>query len=115
MSGIKPIPAELLNDWAVLLTPTANGYNEETLSGVRIVRTSKITDYAAGNARDCTEIVMYYDCVNSSPGGMEFSAGQSLAYCGETYEITQAELFSGTEPHHYRVKARKTGGEYRPE
>lgn len=115
MSGIKPIPAELLNDWAVLLTPTEYGYSEKDLIDVRIVRTSKITDYAAGNARDCTEIVMYFDCVNSYPAGIDFSAGQSLVYRGEVYEITQAELFSGTEPHHYRVKARKTGGKYRPE
>lgn len=115
MSGIKPIPAELLTECVQLLTPTANGYSEEELIDVRVVRTDKIADLAADRARDCTEIIMYYDCVNSSPADVEFHAGQSLVYRGETYGITEAELFSGAEPHHYRIKAGKTGGEYRPE
>ena len=55
---------------------------------------------------------MYFDCVNSSPSGTEFAAGQSLEYCGETYEVVSAELFAGEDPHHWRVKARKTGGEH---
>ncbi len=115
MSGIKPIPAELLTECALLLTPTANGYSEESLTDVRVVRTDKITDFAAERSRDCTGIIMYFDCVNSFPADAEFHAGQSLVYRGETYEITEAELFSGAEPHHYRIKAGKTGGEYRPE
>lgn len=115
MSGIKPIPAELLTDSAVLLIPTASGHRAQPLEDVRIVRKSAITDYTAGRTRDFTEIVMYFDCENSYPADAEFCAGQSLEYCGETYEIVQAELFSGTAPHHYRVRARKTGGTFRPE
>lgn len=112
MNGVKPIPAELLTDSAVLLTPTGSGYSSETLDSVRIVRVSAITDYTTGRTRDCTELVMYFDCVNSSPSGTEFVAGQSLEYCGETYEVVSAELFAGEDPHHWRVKARKTGGEH---
>lgn len=112
MNGVKPIPAELLTDSAALLTPTESAYIRETLDDVRIVRVSAVTDYTAGRARDCTELLMYFDCVNSSPAGTEFSAGQSLEYCGEEFEIISAELFSGEGPHHWRVKARKTGGEY---
>lgn len=112
MNGVKPIPAELLTDSATLLTPAASGYTRETLRNVRIVRLSAITDYAAGRARDCTELLMYFDCVNSSPADTEFSAGQSLEYCGEEFEIVSAELFRGEGPHHWRVKARKTGGEF---
>ena len=112
MNGVKPIPAELLTDSAVLLTPASSGYSTETLSDVRILRISAITDYTAGRTRDCTELVMYFDCVNSSPSGTEFTAGQSLEYCGEDFEIVSAELFCGEDPHHWRVKARKTGGEH---
>ncbi len=112
MNGVKPIPAELLTDSAVLLTPSGSGYSRETLDDVRIIRTSAITDYSAGRTRDCTEIVMYFDCVNSAPYGTEFAAGQSLECGGEVFEIVSAELFSGEEPHHWRVRARKTGGEY---
>lgn len=115
MSGIKPIPAELLTDSAVLSIPTASGYSSEQLTDVRIIRTSKITDYAAGNARENTEIVMYFDCVNSSPADSEFTAGQTIAYCGEDFEITKAELFAGSQPHHWRITARKTGGIHRAE
>ena len=74
MNGVKPIPAELLTDSAVLLTPTGSGYSSETLDSVRIVRVSAITDYTTGRTRDCTELVMYFDCVNSSPSGTEFAA-----------------------------------------
>ena len=97
MNGVKPIPAELLTDGAVLLTPTGSGYLRDNLDSVRIVRVSAITDYTTGRTRDCTELVMYFDCVNSSPSGTEFAAGQSLEYCGETYEVVSAELFAGED------------------
>lgn len=115
MSGIKPIPAELLTDSAELLTPAASGYKREQLTDVRIVRVSSMTDYAAGNARESTGIVMYFDCVNSYPADADFTAGQTIVYCGENFEVTKAELFAGTEPHHWRVTARKTGGSHRAE
>lgn len=115
ISQAKPIPPELLTDYAILLVPTSSGYRETELSCVRIQRTSAVTDYAAGRTRDCTELVMYYDCVNSYPDGVEFAAGQTIRYCGENYEITKAELFSAPEPHHYKITTRKTGGEFRQE
>ena len=61
MNGVKPIPAELLTDGAVLLTPTGSGYLRDNLDSVRIVRVSAITDYTTGRTRDCTELVMYFD------------------------------------------------------
>lgn len=113
MSGILPIPSALLTDSALLRTPSGDGYKSTRLEYVRIVRTSGMTDYTAGRVRDCTEIVMYYDCVNSYPEEVVFSAGQLLEYCGEEYELVQAELFAGEVPHHYRIKARKIGGQFR--
>lgn len=110
--NVAPIPAELLTDSVTLLTPAASGYSEQLLSGVRIVRTSSVTDYTSGSSGDTTEIVMYFDCVNSTPADTEFSAGQSLKYCGEMFEIVQAVLFAGEQPHHYRIRAKKTGGEH---
>ncbi len=114
MSGILPIPSELLTDSAVLKTPSGAGYKTTHLEYVRIIRTSEVTDYTAGRVRDCTEIVMYYDCVNSYPEDVVFSAGQLLEYCGEEYELVKSELFAGEEPHHYRITARKTGGAFSP-
>lgn len=113
MSGIRPIPAELLMDSALLLTPSASGFDREELTDVRILRVSSITDSAAARVSDCTELVMYFDCVNSSTAGTEFCAGQLLEYCGEVFSLIRAELFAGEQPHHYRITARKTGGEFR--
>ena len=115
MSALKPIPAELLTDCAVLRTPAEGDYTDEDIIDVRIVRTNAITDYTAGRTRDCTELVMYFDCESSYPQDVEFAAGQTIVYCEESYEITSVELFSGTAPHHYRIKARKTDGTFRAE
>lgn len=110
--NVKPIPAELLTDSVTLRTPTASGYSDQTLYDVRIIRTSAVTDHLVTHTRERSEIVMYFDCVNSSPADTQFSAGQSLLYCGEIFEIIEAVLFAGEEPHHYRVKGRKTSGEH---
>ena len=84
MSALKPIPAELLTDCAVLRTPTAGGDTTTDIIAVRIVSRNATT-----------------------------AGGRTILYCGESYEITSAELFSGTAPHHYRIKARKTDGTFR--
>lgn len=108
---VKPIPSELLTDSITLLTPTDTGYSEEELSGVRVIRTSAVTDYLTSHARDKSELLVYFDCENSSPSGTEFIAGQSVEYCGETYEIVESTLFSADAPHHYRIRCRKVSGE----
>lgn len=108
---LKPIPAELLTDSAELLTPTDSGYDSEELENVRIIRTGAMTDYAAGYARENTQITMYFDCVNSLPADAEFSVGQLIAYNEEKYEITKTELFAGESPHHRKITARKVNGE----
>ncbi len=111
--NIRPIPAELLTDSVTLRTPAASGYSDQLLSDVRIIRTSEVTDHLVTHTRERSEIIMYFDCVNSFPADTQFAAGQSLLYCGEIYEIVEAVLFAGEEPHHYRVRGRKTGGEHR--
>ncbi len=110
---VKPIPSSLLTDSITLITPTAASVSEQLLTDVRVIRTSAVTNHLASRMRDISEIVVYYDCENSCPTGVEFCAGQSLAYCGELYEITEAILFAGEQPHHYRIKARKTSGAFR--
>ncbi len=109
---VRPIPSELLTDSVTLLTPEASGYSEQELDCVRVIRTSAVTDHLVTHARDCTELVVYFDCTNSEPAGTEFNAGQSLRYCGELFEIVEAALFYGEKPHHYRIRAKKTGGEH---
>lgn len=108
MNFIKPIPAELLTDFVTLITPTKRGEASELITDVRVIRKDKLSE---NPARDTSEITVYYDCVNSSPGGIEFKIGQSLVYLDERYEITQTELFQAITPHHFRIKAVKIIGE----
>lgn len=109
---IAPIPIELLTDSVTLLTPTDSGYSSTVLGNVRVIRTSTVTDHLVTHTRDRSELVVYFDCVNSTPAGTEFNAGQSLEYYGEKYEIVESTLFAGEEPHHYRIRGRKTSGEF---
>lgn len=105
--SVRPIPFSLLNDSLTLLVPTEDGYSEYELSSVRVVRRREISDRAAVNVRDISEITVYYDCVNSCPGDMEFSAGMLLEHDSIRYEIVRAEEFSAEGPHHVRITARK--------
>ena len=41
-----------------------------------------------------------------------YEGSVQLEYGGETFEVVSTELFAGEDPHHWRVKARKTGGEH---
>lgn len=111
---IEPIPMELLTDSITLLTPTDTGYSRTALGNVRVIRTSAVTDHLVTHTRERSELVVYFDCVNSTPAGTEFIAGQSLEYRGEKYEIVESTLFAGEEPHHYRIRGRKTSGEFQP-
>ena len=86
---IDPIPIELLTDSVTLLTPTDSGYSSTVLRNVRVIRTSTVTDHLVTHTRDRSELVVYFDCVNSTPMGTEFNAGQSLEYFGEKYEIVE--------------------------
>ena len=95
-----------------LRTPAEGGYSQTVLDNVRVVRTSTVTDHLVTHTRERSELIVYYDCVNSTPTGTQFNAGQSLNYSGEIYEIVEATLFSGESPHHYRIRGRKTGGEF---
>ncbi len=104
--SVKPIPSSLLNDSITLLAPTASGYSETEVTEVRVVSTDEITDYVRLRARDIGELTVYYDCVNSSPAGVEFAAGMSILYNGKRYELISAQTFCAEQPHHIRIKAR---------
>lgn len=110
--NVKPIPMELLTDSVTLLTPTGSGYSRQELENVRVIRTSVVTDHLVTHTRERSELVVYFDCVNSTPEGTEFEAGQQLLYHGETYCIIEAALFAAESPHHYRITCRKLNGEY---
>lgn len=104
---LRPIPLSLLNDSVTLRVPYASGYESCEINNVRVVHRSEISDRAAVNVRDVSEITVYYDHEHSTPSDMEFAAGMLLVHGGLRYEIVRAEAFSAEGPHHIRITARK--------
>jgi hypothetical protein len=109
---INPIPDSLLGDSFSLIEPNKNGFERTEISNVRIDRTSAVSDYSSQRMRDTTELSIIFDCENSLPKYAEFCAGQQAEYCGETFEIVEVKLYSSDKPHHYTLKAKKTGGSF---
>ena len=111
--NIMPIPAELLTDSFTLLIPNSSGgYSRTPIYDVRVVRTNRISDYVSSRVRDSTELTIYFDCENSYPQDVRFSAGQSAEYRGERFELTEVKAFGAEDIHHYKMTAVKTGGKY---
>ncbi|MBQ8171950.1 MAG: hypothetical protein IJZ95_08185 [Oscillospiraceae bacterium] len=104
---IRPIPSSLLNDTVVLMIPSASGYISHDISSVRVVRSSKVSEYSAVRVRDSSVITVYYDCTVSKPTGMAFSAGMLIVFDGVRYELLSAEEFKAEAPHHIRLTAKK--------
>ena len=104
---VKPIPAALLGDSITLFVPESWGWTAQEISNVRVVRSSEVTDHAALNAMDVSELTVYYDCANSYPADVRFSAGMLLEHDGTRYELIRTEEFAAETLHHIRITARK--------
>lgn len=104
---VKPIPSQLLGDTVTLFEPEDDGWSEREISSVRVVRSSEVTDHAALNARDVSQLTVYYDCVNSYPADVRFSAGMLMEHDGTRYELIRTEEFTASSLHHIRITARK--------
>lgn len=109
---IMPIPDELLGDAITLLEPAEHGYRETEVVNVRVDRTNAVSDFNSAHTRDTTEITIYYDCENSRPSLVDFSAGMQAEYCGELFEIIKVKRYCAAAPHHYTITARKIGGSF---
>ena len=107
MTAIRPIPSALLNDCVVLMVPSEGGYVSHDISSVRVVRSSKVSEYSAVKVRDSSVITVYYDCAASKPTGMDFAAGMLIVHDGVRYELISAEEFKAVAPHHIRLTAKK--------
>lgn len=107
---IRPIDNELLGDSFVLLVPTESGFDRVTVSNVRVEKRSRISDYADTRQRDTSELVIFFDCVNSDSEGREIVAGMQAEYEGVCYQLTEVRLFRAESPHHLRMTAQRIGG-----
>lgn len=103
----RPIPLILLNDSITLLVPAAGGYDETLLCDVRVEHRSQVSEPAASLPRDMSQLVVFYDHVNSSPADVEFAAGMLLEFGGERFEIISAQVYCTDSPHHTKITARK--------
>lgn len=107
MRNILPIPSELLTDSVTLYIPERSGYTTLDVYNVRVEHKLCVTEHTARDARDISEIVVYYDCVNSSPSEVSFAAGMLMRHLNTRYEILTVEHFAALQPHHIRITARK--------
>lgn len=107
MREILPIPSELLADSVTLYVPESSGYTAVEVSDVRVEQADRVTEHTARDVRNASELVVYYDCVNSSPSDVSFEAGMMLRYCDARYEILKVERFAALRLHHIRITARK--------
>jgi hypothetical protein len=110
MTLSKPIPKALLPHTAILKTPRpesifADGvYDELKLFNVRIELKERFKQSKSGEART-RGARMYFDCVNSSPHGVEFKPEQSVIFCGDIFKIDEVRaVMAAQKVHHYRIE-----------
>lgn len=107
---MKPIPEKLLIHKAELKEiSTDNAWQEEqlndiaTLEKIRIEPISKLVT-AKDNRQITLSAVLFYDCKNSIPKGVNFQHGQRIFWNGMEYAIETIEpLYDGKKLHHYEL------------
>ena len=104
---VRPIPSALLCDELTLLVPDGSGYDSTEVYAVRVLSKSQVSEYSSTIKRDNSEITVYYDCRESFPQDLEFTAGMLIEYDTKRYEIITAETFCTDSPHHIRITAKR--------
>jgi len=110
MTLSRPIPKALLPHTAKLRILSHDGtftdayYDEETLYNVRVELNEKFRQSKSGELRT-KGARMYFDCVNSSPSGIEFKPEQSVDFCGDVFKIEEVKaVMAADKVHHYRIE-----------
>ena len=108
MRALRPIPARLLAEDAVVRVPDgAGGYGDGvTISGVRFARAQSVVDDGRRSA-DAGNGKVYVDAVNSA-GAIEVPAGSRVDIGGNSYyvaEVKRCEDFNG-HVHHWELVVR---------
>jgi len=106
---MRPIPKKLLIHSATYKhTPVKDAwqhttYTETTLKHVRVEPSSAIKT-SKDNKELQLKSVLFYDCVNSSPAGVEFIEENKITFNGTDYSIASVDpLYDGTRLHHVEV------------
>ena len=108
MGSLKPIPARLLADDAVVRVPDGTGGYDEgvAISRVRFHKTQSVVDDGHRSA-DAGAGKVYIDALNSI-GAFEVPAGSRIDICGHSYyvaECRRCEDFNG-HVHHWELVVR---------
>lgn len=108
MRGLRPIPARLLADDAVVRVPDGDGGYAEgvAVSHVRFARTQGVVEDDHRSA-DAGSGKVYVDAVNSG-GAFEVLAGSRIDIGGHSYyvaEVKRCEDFNG-HIHHWELVVR---------
>lgn len=103
---MKPIPKNLLTHSATYKhTPVSDAwghttYTETALKQVRIEPSSALK-LSKDNRELQLKSVLFYDCRNSSPVGVEFAEGNKITFEGTDYNIASVDLlYDGARLHH---------------
>ena len=108
MRGLRPIPARLLADDAVVRVPDGDGGYAEgvSVSHVRFARTQSIVEDDHRSA-DAGAGKVYVDALNSA-GAFEIPAGSRIEIAGQSYYVAtcrRCEDFNG-HIHHWELTVR---------
>ena len=105
----RAIPLSFLCHKATLLVPEEGedlldkSRCEIELSHVRVQLEDKVR-LSGNNAVSTSAAVLYYDCRNSLPQGVEFNTSMEVRFAGRTYRIAQAEqVMDKCSPHHWKA------------
>lgn len=107
---MKPIPKCLLIHSAKLFeVSTENTWQSEetteiaTLKNIRIEPLSKLVT-AKDNTQVTLTAVLFYDCKNSRPSGVNFKQGQKIIFGGIEHVVETIEpIYDGQKLHHYEL------------
>ena len=82
------------------------------LSFIRIEHSSRINrDGVKGfNDKSSGDALLFYDCGNSLPSGVEFCIGQRVVFSGKSFSVSGVSvLYGGNSPHHIEVTLEEVG------
>lgn len=107
---MRSIPKNLLiHDVMLSKVEEKDRWGKETegegteLRHVRMEPSSKIVR-DKNNAEVQLSAVLFYDCKNSSPKGVEFREDDKIAFNGQKHRIQTIEpLYDGKKLHHYEI------------
>ena len=76
---------------------------EQTLQFVRFEVSKQNALTALGDQKN-DRYTMFYDCENSLPAGITFSAGDKVTYGSEALEVRTANMYSAFSVHHWEIQ-----------